>query len=467
MCTFAHNINKSNLDIHMSTDIRIKKGLDIKLKGTAEKILFDLPRTDVYAIKPTNFHGIIPKLTIRVGDKVKAGDILFYAKNNEKIKFAATVSGKISSITRGAKRRILDIRILADSKDLFKDFGRKDPKKLTTEEIKEHLIEAGCFPYLIQRPYDIIADPKDTPKAICISSFSTAPLAVDESFAMRGMEEAFQTGIDALEKLTPGKVHLCVDGRETSFFDKTENVEIHRVFGKHPAGNVGIQIGKIDPINQGEKIWVIKPQDVAIIGRLFLTGLYDTTRVIAFAGSEVENPKYIKTKQGVQIEKLHNQCVLSSAQEMRIINGDVLSGHWVRKNNFLGFYNTLISVIPEGNHYTFFGWMPFTQNKLLSMSRTFFSWLTPNKKYDLDTNMNGEPRAMVMVGEMEKVFPMDIYPMLLLKATLVSDIEKMEKLGIYEVAPEDFALIDFVSSSKIEAQTIIREGLDLMIKEVG
>lgn len=451
----------------MSTDIRIKKGLNIKLKGVAEKSLFDLPRTDVYAIKPTDFHGIIPKLTVRVGDKVKAGDILFYAKNNEKIKFAATVSGEISDITRGAKRRILDIRIKADSEDSFKDFKKINPDKLDAKAIKEHLIEAGCFPYFIQRPYDIIADPNNTPKAIFISSFSTAPLAVDESYAMRGMEVAFQTGINAITKLTNGKVHLSVDGREKSFFDKTENVEIHRVFGKHPAGNVGIQIAKIDPINQGEKVWVIKPQDVAIIGRLFLTGHYDTTRVVAIAGSEVENPKYFKTKQGVKIEQLHNQCVFSSAQEMRIINGDVLSGFWVRKNNFLSFYNTLISVIPEGNHYTFFGWMPFTQNKLLSMSRTFFSWLTPNKEYDLDTNMNGEPRAMVMVGEMEKVFPMDIYPMQLLKATLVSDIEKMEKLGIYEVAPEDFALIDFVSSSKIEAQTIIREGLDLMIKEVG
>ncbi len=451
----------------MSKDIRIKKGLEIKLKGTAEKTLFDLPRTDMYAIKPTDFHGIIPKLTIRVGDKVKAGDILFYSKKNESIKFAATVSGEINAITRGAKRRILDISIKADAKDTFKDFGEKDPNKLDRKTIKKHLIEAGCFPYFKQRPYDVIADPNDLPKAIFISSFSTAPLAIDESFAMKDMQEAFQTGVNTITKLTNGKVHLSVDGRETNFFDKIENVEIHRVFGKHPAGNVGVQIAKIDPINQGERVWVINPQDVAIIGRLFLTGHYDTTRVIAIAGSEVENPRYFKTKQGVRIEKLHNQCVFSSAQEMRIINGDVLSGKWVRKNNFLGFYNTLISVIPEGNHYTFFGWMPFTQNKLLSMSRTFFSWLTPNKEYDLDTNMNGEPRAMVMTNEMEKVFPMDIYPMQLLKATLVSDIEKMEKLGIYEVAPEDFALIDFVSSSKVEAQTIIREGLDLMIKEVG
>jgi len=451
----------------MSQDIRIKKGLNIKLKGKAEKTLSDLPRTKVYAIKPTDFHGIVPKLTVKAGDKVQAGDILFYSKTNEKVKFAAPVSGEILEITRGAKRRILDVRITADSKDSFKDFGKKDPLKLSKEEISTHLSDAGCFPYMIQRPYDIIADPNDTPKAIFISSFSTAPLAADEAFALQGEEEAFQTGINALSKLTDGKIHLSVDANTKSFFNETTNVDLHKVYGKHPAGNVGVQIASIDPINQGDRVWTIKPQDVAIIGRLFLTGHYDATRIIAFAGSEVENPRYIKTKQGVKIEDLYNKCIVSTAQEMRIINGDVLSGKWVRKNNFLGFYNTLISVIPEGNYYTFFGWMPFTQNRIFSMSRTFFSWLTPNKEYTLDTNLNGEDRAMVMTGEMEAVFPMDIYPMQLLKATLVSDIEKMENLGIYEVAPEDFALIDYTSSSKVEAQAIIREGLDLMIKEVG
>lgn len=451
----------------MSEDLRIKKGLTIKLKGMAKKTLFDLPRSEVYAIKPTDFHGIIPKLTVKVGHKVKAGDILFYSKQNEKVKFAATTSGEISEITRGAKRKILDIRIKADAVDSFKDFGIKNPKDMKREEIKEHLSKAGCFPYFNQRPYDIIVNPDEVPKAIFISSFSTAPLAADEVFAMQGMEKNFQTGIDAISKLTDGKVHLSVDGTKTSFFDTTENVVLHKVYGKHPAGNVGVQINKIDPINQGEKVWTINPQDVALIGRLFSTGKYDTTRVIAFAGSEVEDPKYIKTKQGVKIDQLYDRCITSPATEIRIINGDVLSGRWVRKNNFLSFYNTLISVIPEGDHYTFFGWMPFTQNRLFSMSRTFFSWLTPNKEYTLDTNMNGEDRAMVLTGEMEKVFPMDIYPMQLLKATLAGDIEKMEQLGIYEVIPEDFALIDYTSSSKVEAQSIIREGLDLMIKEVG
>ncbi len=449
----------------MSQDIRIKKGLTIKLKGVAKKKVSDLPRTTIYAIKPTDFHGITPKLSVKVGNKVKAGDLLFYSKENEMVKFTSPVSGEISEITRGAKRRILDIRIVADTEDTYKEFKKEDPSKMTTDTIKSYLSEAGCFPFFIQRPYDVIVNPSDVPKAIFISSFSSAPMAADEAFALQGQEPFFQTGINALKKLTSGKVHLSVNGEENNMFNKVEGVEIHRVFGKHPAGNVGVQINKIDPINQGERVWTIKPQDVAIIGKLFQTGKYDATRVIALAGSAVTNPQYYRVKIGVKLEKLFQDQI--KASNVRYINGDVLTGKWIRKNNFLSFYTTLVSVIPEGDHYTFFGWLPFTQNKLYSMSRTFFSWLTPNKEYVLDTNMNGEERAMVLTGEMEKVFPMDIYPMQLLKATLVSDIEKMEKLGIYEVAPEDFALIDYTSSSKVEAQAIIREGLDLMIKEVG
>jgi len=449
------------------SDIIIKKGLDIPLKGCAEKQLTVMPRSDIYAVKPPDFHGVTPKLTVRVGDRVKAGDILFFSKADEKVKFASPVSGVVQDITRGERRRILDIRIKADDEDVYKDFGIRRPEDMTPEEVKQHLSEAGCLPYFIQRPYDVVAYSGDTPKSIFVSTFSSAPLAPDPLFAMKGMEEDFQTGVNVLAKLTPGKVHLGVRGENPGFFATVKNAEIHKVFGKHPAGNVGVQIEKIDPVNAGERVWTVRPQDVALIGRLFNTGKYIATRVIAFAGSEVEEPKYLKTIQGAKIQHLFDKCIIGGAQEVRIINGDVLTGKTVHKNNFLGFYNTLISVIPEGKYYTFFGWLPFTQNRIFSMSRTFLSWLAPNKKYVLDTNYNGEERAMVMTGEMEKVFPMDIYPMQLLKACLASDIEKMEKLGIYEVAPEDFGLIDYVSSSKIEAQTIIREGLDLMIKEVG
>jgi Na+-transporting NADH:ubiquinone oxidoreductase subunit A len=449
----------------MSKDIRIPKGLTIKLKGTAEKILSDLPRSEVYTISPTEFHGITPKLLVKIGDVVKAGDLLFYSKTNELVKFASPVSGTILDITRGEKRRILEIKISADSSDSYKDFGSKDPLKMSREEIVSYLSEAGCFPFFIQRPYDVIVDPNDTPKSIFISSFSTAPLAAQDAYALAGQEQAFQTGLNALTKLTSGKVNLTVCGTENSFFDKLDQVEIYRIFGKHPAGNVGVQMNHIDPINKGEKVWTIKPQDVACIGRLFTTGKYDATRVFALAGSEVEKPQYYKAIQGASLEKLLNSQVKNT--NTRMISGDVLSGKKMGKESSLGFYTNLISVIPEGNYYTFFGWMPFTQNQKLSLSRTFFNFLMPHKEYNLDTNLNGEERALVITGEMEQVFPMDIFPMQLLKAALAGDIDKMENLGIYEVAPEDFGLIDFSNTSKLEAQEIIREALDIMIKEVG
>jgi Na+-transporting NADH:ubiquinone oxidoreductase subunit A len=449
----------------MSKDIRIPKGLDIKLKGTAEKILSDLPRSEVYTIFPTDFHGITPKLLVKIGDKVQAGDALFFSKTNERVKFASPVSGTILDILRGEKRRILEIKISADAKDSFREFGTKDPLKMSSDEVKSHVSETGCFPYFIQRPYEIIVDPNDTPKAIFISSFSTAPLAAHDAYALTGQELAFQTGINVLTKLTSGKVHISVCGTDNSFFDKLDNVEIYRVFGKHPAGNVGVQINQIDPINKGERVWTIKPQDVALIGRLFNTGKYDANRVFALAGSEVEKPQYYKAIQGAQLGKLLTTQVKNT--NSRFISGDVLSGKKIEKESSLGFYTNLISVIPEGDYYTFFGWMPFTQNQKLSLSRTFFNFLMPNKEYKLDTNLNGEERALVVTGEMERVFPMDIYPMQLLKAALAGNIENMENLGIYEVAPEDFGLIDFSNTSKLEAQEVIREALDIMIKEVG
>ncbi len=451
----------------MSDKIIIKKGLDIPLKGKAAQVLVEMPRSDIYTIKPTDFHGIIPKLKVRVGDRVKAGDILFFSKADDKVQFAAPVSGTVEGITRKERRRIVEVRIKPDEEIEYKEFGVKKPEDMSREDIIDHLSVSGCLPYFIQRPYDVIANSKDIPKAIFVSAFSSAPLAPDRSFSMKGMEEDFYTGIRVLNKLTGGKVHLSVKGDDDSFFTRTEGVVLHRIYGKHPAGNVGVQIEKIDPINAGDRIWTIQPEDIALIGRLFNTGKYDATRVIAFAGSEVEEPKYLKTIQGVRIQHLFDKCVLSPVQEVRIINGDVLTGEIVHKNGFLGFYNNLISVIPEGKHYTFFGWLPFTQNRIFSLSRTFLSRWFPKKEYVLDTNYNGEERAFVMTEELEEVFPMDIYPVQLLKACLVKDIEKMEKLGIYEVAPEDFGLIDYVSSSKIEAQSIIREALDLMIKEVG
>ena len=449
----------------MSTDIRIKKGLSIKLKGVAALQLSASVRSKIFALNPPDFHGIMPKMSVKVGDKVKVGDAVFYDKAKEEIKFVSPVSGEIKEIVRGAKRRILSVRIAADAKDAFKDFGKRTPGNLAGPQVREALLESGCWPMIRQRPYDVIANPSDSPKAIFISAVSTAPLAASHEFALQGREKDFQAGIDALAKLTEGKVHLSVQGIAGSFLNEVKGAVVHKVTGKHPAGNVGVQISKVDPINSGEKVWTVHPQDVASIGSLFLHGKFDPTRVVALAGSQVESPEYYNVIRGAMIEDL----VVGKLKEgkNRIISGDPLTGTRVGRKDPLGFYHDSITVLPEGDHYTFFGWVPFTGNNKFSVSRTFLSWLAPNREYELDTNLNGEERAFVITGEMEKVMPIDIYPMQLLKATMVGDIEKMENLGIYEVAPEDFALIDFISSSKIEAQDIIRKGLDLMIKEVG
>ena len=280
-------------------------------------------------------------------------------------------------------------------------------------------------------------------------------------------KKEFITGITALKKLTEGDLNICVEKNHNSFINEIDNVKIHNISGVHPAGNVGVQIHHIDPVNSGEKVWVVGAEDVALIGKLFLTGEYNPTRTIAVSGPPVKYPQYYKTIVGSSLSEIIKDAGIDTDLNLRFINGDVLTGRSVEKDNYLGFYNNTLSVLREGNHYRMFGWIPFINNAVPSIYKTSFSWLFPNKKYDLDTNLNGEERAFVVTGEMEDVFPMDIFPMQLLKECMSGNIEKMENLGIYEVAPEDFALIDYSSSSKIEAQKIIRDGLDLMISEVG
>lgn len=450
----------------MSEDIRIKKGLTIKLKGKAAENISAAPRSGIFAIQPKDFHGITPKLTVKVGAEVSVGDVLFYSKSNELIKFTSPVSGVVKEIKRGAKRRILAIIIEAKPEDQYKNFGIEDPSGLSKEQVLSKILESGCWGYVNQRPYDVIANPADDAKAIFVSSFDTAPLAPNYAFALKGQEAAFQAGITALSKLTKGKVYVATN-ESGSFFSKVKDAEIINVTGKHPAGNVGVQISKVSPINQGEKVWTVNAQDVAIIGNLFLTGAYKPNRVVALAGSEVNAPQYYTVTAGQGLDSLLDGKI--NKDNVRVISGNVLTGDKVATSgDFLGFYDNVISVIPEGNVHRFMGWFPFIgSGSIHSASKTSFSYLSPNKEYTLNTNLQGEERALVVTGEMEKVMPIDIFPMQLLKAVIAGDIEKMENLGIYEVAPEDFALVDYTSSSKIEAQTIIREGLDIMINEVG
>ncbi|EAQ40697.1 Na(+)-translocating NADH-quinone reductase subunit A [Polaribacter sp. MED152] len=447
----------------MSKDIRIKKGLDIKLVGIAEKTTTNSSLSSVYAIKPEDFHGITPKLVAKEGAEVKAGDTLFYSKSDERILFPSPVSGKVTEVIRGARRRVMAVKIAADATQVHTDFGVKDAAKMSAEEVKNHLFTSGCWPFIKQRPYDVVANPNQAPKAIFISAYASAPLAADLEYTLAGKEAELQAAITAVSKLTEGKVHLSVGAN--SMFANLSGVEIHKVSGPHPSGNVGTQIAMIDPINKGEVVWVVTPQDLVVIGELLLTGKLNLQRTIALTGSQFEKPQYITAIAGASISDVTANNL--NNDNTRIISGNVLSGKQVEIDGFLGYSDNQITAIPEGDDYEFFGWNKPVFDKISASRALTFSWLTPNKKYDLDTNTNGEHRAFVVTGSYENVFPLDIYPMQLLKAFMIKDLDEMEALGGYEVAPEDFALTEFICVSKQPHQKIIREGLDLMRQELG
>jgi len=449
----------------MSKDIHIKKGLDIKLKGEAQKVTEKAITSDVYTLKPEDFHSIIPKLSVKIGAILKAGEAVFYNKANEEMKFPSPVSGEVVDIIRGEKRKILAIKIKADLEQQFVDFGVKDAKAMEAEEIKSHLLASGCWPFIKQRPYDVIANTANTPKAIFVSAYASAPLAADYDYVLAGKEKELQAAITALSKLTTGEVHVSIGKNANSPLAGLNNINLHKVSGPHPSGNVGTQIAKIDPINKGESVWTINPQDLVIIGELLLTGKFNAERNIALAGSSVETPKYYKTKIGATITSLVDKKL--KGNNNRIISGNVLTGKAKNIKENLGYYDNLITVIPEGNDYELFGWSLPVFNKISTSRALTFSWLFPNKKFDLNTNTNGEHRAFVVTGAYEEVFPLDIYPMQILKSCLYQDLDEMEQLGMYEVAPEDFALTEFVCVSKQPHQEIIRKGLDLMLKEIG
>ncbi len=444
--------------------IKIKRGLDIKLQGEAEKTVEEI-KAKSYAIKPTDFIGVFPKLLIKEGDKVKAGSPLFFDKYRENIQFTAPVSGTITEIKRGAKRVLLEIKIEADEKNLHEEFGAANPNDLSRKEIIEKLLKSGVWPFIRQRPYSTIANPGNDPKAIFISAFDSSPLAADNDLIVHGYGEEFQLGLDTLKKLTSGTIHLNVKTDTSSkVFLNSKNVQINEFSGPHPSGNIGTQIHSLDPINKGEIVWYLYPQDVLTIGRLFKEGKLNPQRTIALTGSEVLRPKYFKTKLGAAIEPfLENN---TSDEKKRIISGDVLTGTKIDNTGYIGFYDSQVTVIPEGDKHEFFGWL-FPSPKKHSYYRTALSWLTPNKKYRLNTNLNGGERAFVVTGEFEKVFPFDIYPLQLIKAIMIDDIDAMENLGIYEVDEEDFALCEYIDPSKTEIQAIVRKGLDLMRKEMS
>jgi Na+-transporting NADH:ubiquinone oxidoreductase subunit A len=451
----------------MAEVIKIKKGLDIKMNGQAEHIYVKAPRAKTYAIKPGDWHALTPKIIPKLCDQVKVGTPIFYDKYHPEVKFCSPVSGILQVINRGERRRIIEVVVEDDGKDTAETFLKGDPADLNREQIVENLLNSGLWPVIRQRPYSTIAKTDGKPKSIFISAFDTAPLAPDFDFILKDSEQDFQLGVNALKKLTEGKVHLNLDGRYPSVrtLGSIKGVEINRFKGPHPAGNVGIQISRLDPINKGDVVWVVQPQDVVAIGRLFKTGKYDPSVVVALTGARVNKPQYYRTIRGAAVSSLlENQL---KEGENRVISGSVLNGKAIdAETGYVGFFDSQLTVIPEGNYYELFGWM-MPGFKKLSVSRSFAStWLTPNRKFDLDTNYHGGERAFVMTGEYEKVLPMDIYPVQLLKSILVNDIDKMEQLGIYELDEEDLALCEFVCTSKTPVTKILRDGLKAMRKEM-
>jgi len=450
----------------MSSLVKLKKGLDIKIKGPAEKILAAEVHPTIYGVKPIDFQGLTPKLDVKPGDMVLAGSPLFHDKNRPEVLFTSPVSGKVLSVDRGDRRRILEI-VVEKAGDQFVDFGKCDPAALTREEIIQTLLKSGLWPAVRQRPYHIVANPVDVPKAIFISGYDTSPLAPDYNFIIENSSATnFRNGIVALKKLTDGKINLVLNGKGESseLLTKASNVEISYFSGPHPAGNVGVHIHHLNPINKGEIVWVVNLQDVLAIGRLFEDGIYNHDRIIALTGSEVLHPQYFKIRSGASIAELVKNNVMEG--NLRYISGNVLTGTHIQPDGYLGYYDSQVTVIPEGDYYEFFGWVLPGLNKF-SFSKTYASSLLPKKSYNLDTNFHGGGRAFVMTGQYEKVVPMDIYPMQLLKAILAEDIDMMENLGIYEIAEEDFALCEFICPSKVEIQSIVRKGIDLMIKEMN
>ena len=445
----------------MANVIKLRKGLDIHLQGKAEEKKIQLKSNGKYALVPDDFEGITPKVVVREGDHVKAGDALFVNKLYPEVKFASPVSGIVREVARGERRKVLCVRVDADAQQEFTDFGRRDVNTMNGEQVVNALLEAGLFGYINQLPYAVSTNPGAQPKAIFVSALRDKPLAADFEFEVKGQEQDFQTGLTALSKIA--KTYLGVG--VGSALEGMKDVEVNVFDGKCPAGNVGVQVNNIDPVNKGEVVWTIgDPTVVLFIGRLLNTGKVNLTRTVALCGSEIKSPAYVDMLVGEELSTLLSNSY-DAGKSVRIINGNVLTGKPTTKDGFLGAHTSEITVIPEGNDADeMLGWI-LPRFKQFSVNRSYFSWLCGKKEYALDARVKGGERHIIMSGEYDKVLPMDIYGEYLIKAIISGDIDRQEALGIYEVSPEDFALAEFVDSSKLELQRIVREGLNILRKE--
>ena len=448
----------------MANVIKLRKGLDINLKGKAAEELVTVKEPGFYALVPDDFPGVTPKVVVKEQEYVMAGGPLFIAKNHPEVKFVSPVSGVVTSVERGARRKVMNIVVEAAAEQDYEEFGKQDVARMNADRVKELLLQSGMFAFIKQRPYDVIADPAVAPRAIFVSAFDSNPLAPEFEFALKGEETNFQTGLDALAKIA--KTYLGISVKQKSAaLTQAKNVTITAFDGPNPAGNVGVQINRIAPVVKGETVWTIDPQAVIFIGRLMNTGRVDMTRTVAVTGSEVLKPAYTKLRVGALLTSVFAGNVTKD-KELRYISGNVLTGKQVSPNGFLGAFHSQVSVIPEGNDiHEMLGWIMPRFNQF-SVNHSYFSWLLGKKEYTIDARIKGGERHMIMSGEYDKVFPMDILPEFLIKAIIAGDIDRMEALGIYEVAPEDFALCEFVDSSKLELQRIVRAGLDMLRAEM-
>ena len=447
----------------MANLIKLRKGLDIKLEGAAIETKVEIGKAKEYALQPDDFIGVVPKVVVREGDRVKAGEPLFVDKNCPDVRFASPVSGEVTEVVRGDRRKVLCVKVKADAEQEYAEFGKKDVSALSGDEVKQALLEAGLFGYINQLPYAVATNPTTAPKAIFVSALRDMPLAGKFEYELQGNEEAFQAGLTALSKMA--KTYLGIGLLQVNeVLHKAKDVDVNIFDGCCPTGNVGVQVNHIDPVNKGEVVWTVDPTAVIFFGRLFLTGHVDLTRTVAIAGSEVSNPAYADVLVGTPLKDLL-EGRLNNQDHVRIINGNPLTGRKDSLDGYLGAHTSEVCAIPEGDdNDEMLGWiMPRTKD--FSVNRSYFSWLFPGKKYRLDARVKGGERHMIMSGEYDSVLPMDILGEYLIKAIITGDIDRQEQLGIYEVSPEDFAVAEFVDSSKLELQKIVREGLNLLRKE--
>ena len=447
----------------MANVIKLRKGLNIHLKGTAAQTKRVVGACTEYAVRPDTFEGVVPKLVVHEGDRVDVGDALFVDKNFPEVRFASPVSGTVKAVDRGERRKILGIRLQADEVQKYQDFGRRDVSTLSADEVKSALLEAGLFGYIYQLPYAVSTNPQTMPKAIFVSALRDMPLANNFEYELQGNERDFQTGLSALSKMAT--THLGIGkNQKADALVNAKDVEVTVFDGPCPAGNVGVQVNHISPVNKGEVVWTVDPTFVIFFGRLFNTGKVNLLRTIALGGSAMASPMYVEALIGTPFSVILKDA-LTRQQDLRLINGNPLTGTKSCLEDSVGVRTSEITAIPEGaDANEMFGWiMPRTNQ--FSTSRSYFSWLMGKKEYDLDARVKGGERHIIMSGEYDSVLPMDIYGEFLIKAIIVGDIDKMEQLGIYEVSPEDFALAEFVDSSKLELQRIVRQGLNMLRKE--